>query len=313
MNPLRATAVALCVVVTSMTGLASTGCAPAIERASKNVPRSATPVVIDESIKALEDQHTRERLEKVMATPELQQTIRELASATVPGVLDGLDSDESKARIQDFSKALAAALVEELRPAMHDAVQQALSKDVQVQLDRMVSEMASQATHSVMQTAATDVPTTLSPAMRAALAENLGAPEVRNAAAATAHDVAKSALLGSREAIIQVQQAQERTEGPVQRLARFLDRVGILLAIFSVLFIGLVTFGMLSLRSRAIRAEQASEASAQRVRKLATMMLSSAGQGWSSAEKAEFERELDVEDESPARRSGRGRRPRPHA
>lgn len=305
MSPVRATALALCFIVTSV---ASTSCAPAIERASRNVPRTATPVVIDESIKALEDQHTRERLEKVMATPELQQTIRELAAAAAPGVLDGLDSDESKARIQDFSKALVAALVEELRPAMRDAVQQALSKDVQAQLDRMVADMASQATHSVMQTAATDVPTTISPAMRAALAENLGAPEVRNAAAATAHDIAKSALLGSREAIIEVQKAQEQTEGPVQRMARFLDRAGILLAVFSVLFIGLVAFGMLSLRSRAIRAEQASEASAQRVRKLAMMMLSSDGHGWSAAEKAQFERDLDEEPVVPP-----GRRPRPHA
>ncbi|AKV00710.1 hypothetical protein AKJ09_07373 [Labilithrix luteola] len=271
------------------------------------MPRTATPVVIDESIKALEDQPTRERLERIMATPELQQTIRELAAATVPGFIDGLDSAESKARIHEFSKALVAALVEELRPAMREAVQEALSKDVQAQLDRMVADMAAQATHSVMKTAATDVPTTLSPAMRAALAENLGAPEVRSAAASTAHDIAKSALAGSREAILEVQQAQE--QGPVQRMARFLTRAGILLAVFALLFIALVAFGMLSLRSRAIRAEQASEASAQRVRKLALLMLSSEGQAWSPDEKAMFQQELETEAEPRVR----GRRPRPHA
>lgn len=290
------------------------GCGSAIERMSTNVPRTATPVVIDESIKALEDQATRERLARVIATPEVQQAVRELASATIPGVLDGLIDEESKARLEAFTKDLvtviARVVMATVRPAVHEAMSEALSSEVRATLDELVRNVAASAAHSAMRAAADDFPSTISPAMRTALAEGLSSREVRNAAMGTAHDLAHSAVLGSREAVMEIQDAQTG-RGPVQRIAFFLVKAGWAILLFSVLFVALVAFGMLSLRRRATQAEAASEASARQVRKLATMMLQASGGAWSDADRRSFEAALDEDDDEPVSpRPRRRRRPR---
>ncbi|WP_146652599.1 hypothetical protein [Labilithrix luteola] len=289
------------------------GCASALERASANVPRTATPVVIDETIKALEDQATRERLAKVIATPEVQQAIRELANAAIPGVLDGVTDEESKARIEAFTKdivsVIARVVMATIRPAVHEAMSEALSSEVRTTLDELVRNVAASAAHSAMRAAADDFPTTISPAMRTALAEGLASPEVRTAAAGTAHDLARSAVLGSREAVMEIQDAQTG-RGPVQRVALFLVKAGWALLLFTTLFVGLIVTGMLSLRRRATRAEAASEASARHVRKLATLMLRAGNGGWSEADRESVEAALEEEEEPPSPRPRRRRRPR---
>lgn len=292
----------------------ASGCMPTIRSASVEVPRAATPVVIDEAVRKLEEQATRERIAQIMATPELQRTIRELAAAFVPGALDGLSTEESRDRIAAFTESLVETLVQtilvRLRPAVNDAIAEGLSRDAQRALDDMATTMASSAARGAIRAAAEDIPTTLSPAMREAFVTSLRSPELREASAQLSHDIAHGAILGSREAVAELQRNQTGVR-PIERLENLVRRAGWVVGVLAVLFVALVAGGMLSLRSRAKHAEQASQESLRRVSMLVEALSASNPKAVGS-DAARGPLQEDLEPEEPPRSPRPPRRRRPH-
>lgn len=276
--------------------LFSAGCGPVIDQASARAPRAATPVVMDESLKAMEDARTRERVAALMATPELQQTLRELGAAVGPGVLDGLSTEESKARIDALAKdlvtAVVRAMVAETKTVTHEAIAAISEPEVQRTLDQMVAMMAKSATHSAIRAAADDIPTTLSPAIRKVLADSVSSPEMRAAASLAAHDIAQGAVFGSRDAVTEMDQKKPVDGGLVERITGMLVKAGWAVVLISALVVGLVAAGMLSLRARAIRSERASEESSRKMRKILELLVATDAGDWPRSVRRSLEEEL---------------------
>src|SRR5262245_48128841 len=67
-------------------GGALAGCAASVRSAATEAPRAAVPVVVDESLKSLEDAKNRERIERILATPEVREAIHQAAASAARGV-----------------------------------------------------------------------------------------------------------------------------------------------------------------------------------------------------------------------------------
>src|SRR5262249_38654672 len=90
-------------------------CASRARSFAADAPRLAIPATVDEGLKAGEDESTRNRLELVLASPEIQQAIEEVAKAAAKGALDGLSSEETNERLASLTRTLVPAVVEALR------------------------------------------------------------------------------------------------------------------------------------------------------------------------------------------------------
>jgi len=191
--------------------LAAAGCGSTIRAASTEVPRAATPVFADAALGVLETQHTRQRIDAVLATPEMQHAIAEFGAGITRGVGEKLSDEAARARINElvdrFSRALVAALehyVSDLQP--------------------LVRTLGAALADSMLQTATTEIPKTIAPAMQRALVDSLGpairdatqrdlgpglaemmrTPEFRQALGEASRQVGREAVIGSNDALTEI-------------------------------------------------------------------------------------------------------------
>jgi hypothetical protein len=115
--------------------LAVTGCGSTIREASTEVPKAATPAFADAALGVLETRQTRQRVDTVLATPELQHAIAELGA----GIASGVEEKVSATDFQPLTRTLGAT-----------------------------------ATDAALQTAASEIPRTVGPAMQKVIADGIG-------------------------------------------------------------------------------------------------------------------------------------------
>lgn len=205
------------------------GCAGTVRSAAVNASRAGVPVVVDESLGAMEDPHTRERLEQIMASPEMQGAIQETAHALVLGALQprgesgvqgaaaGVTDTVAEALARDIREEILPATVTGMRDSLHDIV----SADDRRAILRTIDGAVGEATAAAIRSASTELPRSLAPAMRAALVENLNSADLRAAVASMTADATRSALMSSRDVILDLHERDENA-GPV---AQLVDRV----------------------------------------------------------------------------------------
>ena len=236
---------------------ATTGCAGTVRSAS----RAAVPVVVDESLTAFEDPHNRERFEQILGSPEMQGAIQETARALVHGAVGrGTFDADTEDRVQavaatltdtvaqvlarDIRDRILPATVEGMRASLREAISPADKREVLGAVDALVAE----ATTTALRSAALELPRSLAPAMRAAIVESLNAPELHSALSGVTADAIRSALVSSRELIIQLHEQSEGT-GPVaqlvNRVQRMLERT-----VVATFAIGVLLGGLLMWASR---------------------------------------------------------------
>jgi len=165
--------------------LAAAGCGSTIRAASTEVPRAATPVFADAALGVLETQQTRQRIDAVLATPEMQHAIAEFGAGVTRGVGEKLPTSG----LQPLARTLGATM-----------------------------------TDSVLQTASTEIPRTIAPAMQRALVDSLGpairdatqrdlgpglaemmrTPEFRQALGEASRQVGREAVIGSNDALTEI-------------------------------------------------------------------------------------------------------------
>jgi hypothetical protein len=212
-------------LVAAVALLAGAGCAGTVRSAS----RAAVPVVVDESLGAFEDPHNRERFEQILGSPEMQGAIEETARAAVSGAL----APGAEVRLQALTAALADTVAdvlardmrERILPATVDGVRESLGELVTPEDRRAllatIDAAVAHATAAAIRSASAELPRSLAPAMRAALVESLDSPDLRASVAGITSDATRSALLSSRDVIVEL---RERSEG-VGPVAQLVDRV----------------------------------------------------------------------------------------
>jgi hypothetical protein len=159
-------------------------CQPFLIASAPKVTRAAVPAAVDETLNTLNDPGTRQRVADLMGTPEMQQAVGDLAAAASERVIRDVSSDEADERLAEvtarltdaFTRALVRGLGEQQR-ALSDAVDAA----------------AATATHAAMRAAAEDMRGSLGPAVREALVDALGSPDLRAAIDETVVEATTSA------------------------------------------------------------------------------------------------------------------------
>jgi hypothetical protein len=184
----------------------SCGCAiPAIREAGKQVTAGA----VDQGLVALEDVRTRQRVAEVMASPEVQDAMRDIATGFTNGMIGAMTTDEALKRFTFLTKALAATAT---RAAVDMALSEITSTANQRRLEEMAETAATAATRAAMREMGAD--------MAGMMAGGLGS-EARGALASAAFEVARQAVLGSNQGMADLEQHKKKT-GSLARLSGML-------------------------------------------------------------------------------------------
>jgi hypothetical protein len=147
------------------------GCSASVQSAATTLPRAAVPVVVDESLNAMETPVNLERVRGIVATPQMDQTIRDAARSATRGAMAGLTEERA---------ALMYA----------------------------VNETAAGATRSAVRATADELPLTVAPAVREAFVSTLESPDVRAALDTATAEATRAALLTSHDVIRQLHEEQ---------------------------------------------------------------------------------------------------------
>lgn len=216
-------------------------CAPSVKSAGAQAASGATPAAVETSLEKLEDPRTRARIAALMATPEMQQAVRELVASVSQGALQGLSSDEmagyTDKLVGQFSHALALAIARDfgaatdglVRHSVDTALDEATSGAARAKMERLAAAVTS----SVMRSAASTLPESVGPALQKALVDEMGpalrdvmqrdvapgmaamirSPDFQAALSDTTRQVAREAVLGSNEGLAELSEKRKREQG----------------------------------------------------------------------------------------------------
>lgn len=235
--------------------LSAFGCAPTLQGAAKELAKGAAPAAIDEGLKALDEPRTRARIAELLASPEVQKAIRDLAGAATEGVTQALSDAQLANRTAELGKGIAALAT---RAAVDAALDQSTSPANQRRLQQMAAAAADSAVRGALRAFAEELPTTVGPALRESLRRDvaasvpalLNAPEVRSALAQSVYEIARQTVLGSNAGLAELEQRSSK-KGALARLAGFVANGGWVLACGLLVLVGtLSAFIVLFRRTR---------------------------------------------------------------
>lgn len=215
-------------VLSAAAMMASAGCTSTVRSAS----RAAVPVVVDETLAAFEDPQNRERVEQILASPEMQAAIRETSHALVRGALEpgtDLKVQEGTAVLTDtVAEVLAQDLRDRILPAtvqgLRESLRESLTKDDARAVQALVSGAIGQATTTALRAASAELPNSFGPAVRAAVVQGLNSPELHSAIAGVISDATRSTLLSSRDVIADLRGRNEGN-GPLVQLVDHVQKM----------------------------------------------------------------------------------------
>jgi hypothetical protein len=233
-----------------------------VRAAAAEAPHAAVPVAVDETLKAGEDPRTRARLAAVLATPEMNQAIAEVAKAAVAAALDEASSAASEERVAHLTQVVAGALAESLArdivPAMLSGTRESLRANVSAEdVDAMkatLGKLVAASTSAALHTAADEIPTTVAPAVRASLARELKDPELHEAVSGVVGDATRQVLVSTRQAVVDARAENVARDKPglLTTVGRALTLSWLLALALGVVAVGLVGW-VLHMRRRTKR------------------------------------------------------------
>jgi hypothetical protein len=225
--------------------LGAAGCAGQI---ADQMPRAATPAVVESGLLALDDPANQRRLAHLLARPEIKLIQQELVAALLDGSLAALGEQERADRVGRITARYTASLMKGfsqevvpqiapmsaamMRGAMSDQNQQLMQRFigsmVQASIDPVIKSLADADIAGSVSTAMTNE---LGPAIQKVLRDDLGpgiaqtlsSAEVKRALGDTAHTLGREMILGANEALAQVQESKATQDssllGSVSHLA----------------------------------------------------------------------------------------------
>lgn len=171
----------------------------------------------------MEDQAARERLARIVETPEVQRAMQQLSVGLSKGLMEGLSQQNVDAYVRGLAKDFAREMVAEILREM----------------GTVTPAMATSFVHGL----AEEIPRSLGPAMRQAFIDDLGpalrevmqkdvapgavamlsSPEMQAALGASAREVAHQVVLGSNDGLaeLETKQKHDRSGAPLGVLGAF--------------------------------------------------------------------------------------------
>jgi uncharacterized protein (DUF2342 family) len=192
-----------------------------------------------------------------MESPEMQQAIRDLAKSVTEGAAQGLSDVQFADRTAQLSSGISSIAAQATSSAVAAALAQAASPAEEKRLQQIAGSAADVAVRSATRALAEEIPSTLAPALAEAMRKNIGpsvretlaGPELRLVLAQTTYQMARQAVLGSNEALAELEQKKNKV-GTLARISGWLANGGWILLIAVVAVAGLVTLAATLLRSR---------------------------------------------------------------
>jgi|GEM_PF-1161401 len=283
------------------------GCAVTPRTIARDLAAAAPPAAIRSTLHALNEDENQRLLLALLRSPELRDAARELSADVADGALGAMTEPERMARIEQMStryvtsltravtRGMAEGLRRDLGPAlvamtrdavtstMRESLREALREEHQRALERVVGGVTRTAVEAATRGASEGVARDLVPAIRDALLQE----QTARALASATRSMAREAVLGSNDAMTQVQRLQERQGRPsfLSRLSNLTEDGVKIMRMVTVVAVALaVLLGAwvlrLYLRGRRIQAE--SERNAASAVLFAEAIRAAEGKPWSN-------------------------------
>jgi hypothetical protein len=246
------------------------GCVGAVQSAAAEAPRVATPVVIDETLKAFEGETNRQRVAAIVATPEMQQAIAELGSAFGDGAAANLADETAQAHVEEFAERLTGVISRAMTAGLLTAASQGAMQDT-------IRGLVATATEQATRTLALEITTTLAPAIRAAVADGLRSPDMNDALRETTRTLSRETVVATHGAVDEMH--KEQTGQTLRdRIMKALARTWIVAFLLGAFSLALL-IALLALRSRTARYKRERESVAALLRRT---IKAAEGKPWSA-------------------------------
>lgn len=291
-----------------------------VQKLDLEIPRDATPVAIEAALRAMNDPANQQRIQQMVASPEMKAVERDLVSGMVDGSLAALSDGDRADRIgaltsryatgmlqgftRDVAPQIGPAVSAVMRSAARSAMAEAMKPENQVGVSNAVAGAISTAlTRDVGPALQKVISDNLAPGIAAALEKD----EVKRALGETAHLLGREIVLGVNEGMTQIQEAKAKGEpsmlGSLGSLASKGSNIAsvitwVLAAV--VLVLGALVVKLL-MQARRYRSESDEQIAATRL--LTEARKASEGKPWSAELLAAIESRIP-----PSERGGRARR-----
>lgn len=283
--------------------LASLGCAATPRSLAREVAAAAPPAAISSTLHALNDDENQRLVLSLLRSPEMRQAARELSAEVADGALVVMSEPERVARVEQMTaryvatitramtRSLASGIRADLGPALAAVVRdtvagtmrEAMKQENQRDLERVVAGVTRATVEAAGRGMSESVARDFVPAIRDALTSE----QTARALASASRSLAREAVLGSNEAMTQIQRQQERQGRPsfLSRISNLTEdgvkimRMVTVAAVAAAVMLGLWVL-RLTLRTRKIQAE--SERNAASAVLFAEAIRATEGKPWSS-------------------------------
>ena len=214
----------------------SFGCALTPRSMARDVAAAAPPAAIQSTLRALNEDDNQRLMIELLRSPEMRQAARELSAEVADGALAVMSEPERTARVERLTaryvatitramtRSLASGIRADLGPALtasvRDAVAGAMREVMKPEAEQGLARMTSNVTEAVVEAAGRGMATSMRRDLVPALRDALTSEETARALATATRAVGREAVLGSNEAMTQIQRQQERTGRP-----SFLSRI----------------------------------------------------------------------------------------
>ena len=168
---------------------------------TRDMATAAPPAMIDATLASLADRRTQRMIVALLDSPDVHAAARTFAADLADGSLAVLSEPARTARVEALSEAYLHALVR--------AAGRTFAASLRDDLGPALAAVARSSAAAATEGAADGVQRSLGPALRGALRD----PETAAAASALVRALAREAVIGSNEAMSEIQRTQQRPGG----------------------------------------------------------------------------------------------------
>jgi hypothetical protein len=162
-------------------GMVAIGSAQAAPKTmSEKIGERVSRGVVEESLEALDKQENRERLGRIMNSPQMRAAMHDLTASIVIGVFDGVRQAQTKGLMgkTDVAKSVGDGMNDHITPAVgkmtYRIVDSAISASLSDKNIKKVGQLGEGATHAAIRGVAKGLEQDLGPALAVTLDRDLG-------------------------------------------------------------------------------------------------------------------------------------------
>jgi hypothetical protein len=146
------------------------------KRASEKIVERVARGAITESLETLDQEENRERIGRILGSPQLQQAMRELVASIVTGVFEGVRA--GKPGTQGFGRSMRREIDRNITPAVarmtYQVVDSAVSASTADKHIAQIEKLGEGATRAVVRGAAVGLERDLGPAIARTMDKDIG-------------------------------------------------------------------------------------------------------------------------------------------